>query len=277
MPDDATQNYHIEGLPFGTRGGMLIKHEFPADAEYVFKITPIAEGNMGQSNAPMGGIKGEQLEVTVDGERVKLFDWDNDMKGFAVRHWHPRRRPIPIKAGLHTVGVTFLATNYAPGNDLNNQFLRTTILSAPIPGFTFYPHVGQVRIDGPFDAHGATDTPSRRKIFVCRPTGREGRRSVRAARSSRRSRSARIRRPATAADVGTLMEFYVAGRNEGGTSISGIERAVRRLLADPEFVYRREARAGQRGAGARATASAISRWPRGCRSSCGAASPTTSC
>src|SRR5437762_288210 len=125
---------------------------------------------MGQSNSPMGEIKGEQLEVIVDGDRVHLFDWDNDMKGFAVRTGIPTPR-IAIKAGFHTVGVTFIATNYAPGNDLNNAFLRSTILSSPIPGFTRYPHVGQVRIDGPFDAKGAADTPSRRKIFVCRPTG----------------------------------------------------------------------------------------------------------
>src|SRR5436309_423216 len=75
------------------------------------------------------------------------------------------------KISRHTVGITFIAPNYAPGNDLNNAFLRSTILSSPIPGFTRYPHVGQVRIDGPFDAKGAADTPSRRKIFVCRPTG----------------------------------------------------------------------------------------------------------
>src|SRR5207244_11549648 len=106
----------------------------------------------------------------VDRDRSTLFNEDNDLKGFAVRTGIPTPRS-PIKAGFHTVGVTFIATNYAPGNDLNNAFLRSTILSSPIPGFTRYPHVGQVRIDGPFDAKGAADTPSRRKICVCRATG----------------------------------------------------------------------------------------------------------
>nr|AAY89278.1 hypothetical protein [uncultured bacterium BAC10-10] len=237
VPDDSTQNYHIDGLPFGTRGGMLIKHEFPADAEYVFKITPIAEGNMGQSNSPMGQIKGEQLEITVDGERVKLFDWDNEMKGFAVRTGIPTPR-IPIKAGLHAVGITFLATNYAPGNDLNTAFLRSTILSSPIPGITLYPHVGQVRIEGPYEAKGATDTPSRRRIFVCRPTGAKDEEACARQIVTTLAKRA-FRRPPTPQDVGTLMEFYLAGRNEGNFD-AGIERAVRRLLADPEFVYRRE-------------------------------------
>ena len=70
MPEDVTQNYHIEGLPFGTRGGMLIKHEFPADAEYVFKVVPVNEGQHGQANGPSARSRARQLEVTIDGERV---------------------------------------------------------------------------------------------------------------------------------------------------------------------------------------------------------------
>ena len=81
VPDDATQNYHVQGLPFGTRGGTLIEHEFPADGEYVFKIVPVFEGNMGQANDPFGQIQGERLAVTIDGRQVKLFDWDKEMRG----------------------------------------------------------------------------------------------------------------------------------------------------------------------------------------------------
>ena len=81
VPDDATQNYHVEGLPFGTRGGTLIEHEFPADGEYVFRIVPVFEGNMGQANDPFGQILGERLVVTIDGQQVKLFDWDKEMRG----------------------------------------------------------------------------------------------------------------------------------------------------------------------------------------------------
>ncbi|MEP7304624.1 MAG: DUF1592 domain-containing protein [Acidobacteriota bacterium] len=252
--DDATQNYHVEGLPFGTRGGTLIEYEFPADAEYIFRIVPIFEGNMGQANDPFGQIQGERLAVMIDGQQVKLFDWDKEMRG-TPRSGVPTRA-IPVKAGRHNVGVTFLANNYAPDNNINDVFLRATIETGGIPGYLFFPHVGKVRIEGPFNASGASDTPSRRKIFVCRPTSPSAlRRDSPEANGSgpaagltedacaRRivSTLARraLRRPVTSADVNMLMEFYTAGRR-AGTFDDGIEKALRRLLADPEFVYRPE-------------------------------------
>ena len=236
-PEDVSQDYHIEGLPFGTRGGMLMKHEFPADAYYVFQVFPINKGNMGGSGA-FGSVTGEQLEVTVDGEQVHQFDWDAELQNGQAVHAGANTEWIYIKAGLHTVGVTFLATNYAPGSDLNAKFLRSTIQTGNLPGMTFYPHVGRVRIEGPYDAKGAKDTPSRRKIFVCRPTGPKDEEAC--ARQIVTSLAKRaFRRPPTPQDVGTLMDFYLAGRNDGNFE-NGIERALRRLLADPEFVYRRE-------------------------------------
>jgi mono/diheme cytochrome c family protein len=153
---DTAQNYHIEGLPFGTRGGALIKYVFPADGDYTFKV----KGVTGYFQRVLGGIKGEQLEVTVDGERVKLFDWDKEI---ANTTGNGRATPrIPVKAGLHTVGVTFLATNDLPATELNRPFQRTMNTPGSIPGFLFYPHVGQVWIEGPYDAKGAADTSSRR-------------------------------------------------------------------------------------------------------------------
>jgi hypothetical protein len=116
VPSDTAQNYHIEGLPFGTRGGILIKYQFPADGEYTFKV----KGVTGYFQAVLGGVKGEQLEVTVDGERVKLFDWDKDISTTTGMGRSTQR--IPVKAGLHTVGVTFLATNDVPGSELNGRF-----------------------------------------------------------------------------------------------------------------------------------------------------------
>lgn len=233
VPPDTAQNYHIEGLPFGTRGGILIKYEFPADGEYSFKVTGIT----GYFQAVLGAIAGEQLEVTVDGERVKLFDWDREIKNTTGRG---RATPlIPVKAGLHTVGVTFLATNDLPGTELNRPFERTMNTPGSIPGFQFYPHVGQVVIEGPFNAQGASDTASRRKIFVCNPASAED--EIPCARTiiSTLAKQA-FRRPATANDMESLMEFYLAGRSEGGTFDAGIEGALQRLLADPEFIYRGE-------------------------------------
>ncbi len=233
VPADTAQNYHIEGLPFGTRGGILIKYQFPADGEYVFKVRGVA----GYFNAVLGGIKGEQLEVTVDGERVKLFDWDREI---ATRNKLGGETPhIAIKAGLHTVGVTFLATNDVPGSELNKPFLRTMNTPGEIPGFLFFPHVGQVVIEGPHGAQGASDTASRRKIFVCRPASPRDEGACARTIISTLVKHA-FRRPAMAADLELLMEFYLEGRNEGGNFDQGIEAALQRILADPEFVYRGE-------------------------------------
>src|SRR5262245_29488410 len=171
LPEDTTQNYHVEGLPFGTRGGILIPHEFPSDGEYSIKVVPVNRGLMGGSQA-FGEVRGEKLEVLLDGERLGLFDWDREVTPkSATGQTGTVDLRFSVKAGLHIVGVTFLATHYAPTLDLNDQFLRTTIETGGLPGFTFYPHVGSLRIDGPFNATGAADTASRRKIFICKPAG----------------------------------------------------------------------------------------------------------
>jgi hypothetical protein len=233
VPADTAQNYRVEGLPFGTRGGMLIKYQFPADGEYTFKV----KGVTGYFQRVLGGIKGEQLEVTVDGERVKLFDWDKEIQNTTG---NGRATPrIPIKAGLHTVGVTFLATNDLPATELNRPFQRTMNTPGSIPGFMFYPHVGQVWIEGPYDAKGATDTASRRRIFVCRPASarEEGACADRIISSLAKHA---FRRPANPADLESLTKFYLAARNDGGSFDDGIEAALQRILADPEFVYRGE-------------------------------------
>jgi mono/diheme cytochrome c family protein len=237
VPADTAQNYHIEGLPFGTRGGILIKYQFPADGEYTFKV----KGVTGYFQAVLGGVKGEQLEVTVDGERVKLFDWDKEIANTTGNGKSTQR--IPVKAGLHTVGVTFLATNDVPGSEVNRPFQRTMNTPGSIPGFLFYPHVGQVWVEGPYNAKGASDTAARQKIFVCRPTS--GKDTAKDDTACARTIASSLikhafRRPATPADVARLMEFYQAGRTDGGTFDDGIEAVLQRVLADPEFVYRLE-------------------------------------
>jgi cytochrome c5 len=233
VPADTAQNHHIEGLPFGTRGGILIGHQFPADGEYAFNV----KGVTGYFQAVLGGITGEKLEVLVDGERVHLFDWDKEISNTTGRgRWTPR---IPITAGLHRVGVTFIATNDIPGSELNKPFQRTMNTPGSIPGFLFYPHVGQVTIEGPHDAKGAGDTASRRKIFTCRPSApREEEPCARTIVSALAKQG--FRRPIGAADLKVLMPFYHTGRGEGGRFDDGIEAALQRILADPEFIYRGE-------------------------------------
>lgn len=238
VPVDNTQNYHVEGLPFGTRGGGLIRHEFPADGEYAIRVYTVKKGNMGGSGA-FGGIRGEKLEISLDGERLGLFDWDRDIasdRGSGEPGTIDHK--FVAKAGLHTIGVTFLATNLAPLNDLNKAFLRTTIETGGIEGFTFFPHVGSVRIEGPYNSAGAADTPSRRKIFVCRPANASQEERCAQQIISTLARRA-FRQPATAEDLEGLMEIYNAGRKDVGFD-SGIEMALRAILAEPKFIYRVE-------------------------------------
>ncbi|HYK62714.1 MAG TPA: DUF1592 domain-containing protein [Bryobacteraceae bacterium] len=238
-PEDTSQDYHIEGMPFGTRGGLLAKHEFPADADYIFKVFPINKGNM-DNNTAFGEIRGEKLELLIDGERVKLYDWDTEIGRGAAVHAGSKDVKVPVKAGLHTVVVTFLATNYAPGNDLDEHFLRSTIETGGLPGYTFYPHVGKLTIQGPENAKGASDTASRKRIFVCRPANTSQEQTCARQIVSTLARRA-FRRPLTANDTETLMSFYQMGRNEGGDFEHGVEMALRRILADIEFVFRKEA------------------------------------
>jgi len=234
VPADTAQNHYIQGLPFGTRGGILIKYQFPADGEYSFKV----KGVTGYFQAVLGGVKGEQLEVTVDGERVKLFDWDREIANTTGNGKSTPR--VPVRAGLHTVGVTFLATNDVPGSELDKPFQRTMNTPGSIPGFLFYPHVGQVWIEGPYNSAGASDTASRKKIFVCRPTSAKDETTCARTIISTLVKHA-YRRPSTSSDMATLMDFYGSGHSEGGTFEEGIEAALQRILVDPEFVYRGEA------------------------------------
>jgi hypothetical protein len=244
VPEDTTQNYHVEGLPFGTRGGLQINHTFPSDGTYTFKVFSVNLGNMGNFR-PFGEIKGEQLLVYVDDKRIAKIDWD---KALGVNRRFDEEGSgqlktidvtLPLSAGEHKIGVTFLATNFAPGLDMNHAFERSTIETGGLPGFTFYPHIGSVRIDGPTDAKEATDSPSRKRIFTCHP-----------AKPSEEERCARdittklVRRAyrgySNAESVDALMGFYKIGRSNNGSFDNGIAAVVQRLLVDPKFLYRVE-------------------------------------
>ena len=237
VASDTTQDYHIEGLPFGTRGGLMVQHEFPADGDYVFKIFPINKGLM-DNNTAFGDMTGEKLELLVDGQRVHLYDWDKDVARGKPVHGGTADVHFQAKAGLHTVGVTFLATQLAPGQDLDQHFLRSTIETGGLPGFKFYPHVGKMEILGPFQPTGANESASHQKIFVCHPADASEETACAKRIVDTLARHA-FRRPVTAQDTETLMSFYQQGRNQGNFD-TGIERALQRVLADPEFVFRKE-------------------------------------
>ncbi len=238
VPSDTSQDYHIESLPFGTRGGLVVQHEFPADGDYVFKIFPINRGLM-DGNSAFGDMSGEKLELLIDDQRIHLYDWDKELAKGRPVHSGTADVHVPVTAGMHTVGVTFLATQFAPSLDLNEHFLRSTIETGDLPGFKFFPHVGKMEILGPFKAKGAAESESAKKIFVCRPSGPSDEEACAKKIVNVLARHA-FRRPITPDDTEALMTFYQQGRNEGNFN-TGVERALQRVLADPEFVLRKEA------------------------------------
>jgi hypothetical protein len=254
VAEDANQNFRIDGLPFGTRGGIKFTHNFPTDGEYNFKTFVITLGNMG-SDRPFGGINGEKLLVMIDGELVKEFDWDRDL-GLARRGSVEEEEDldgegvsndplptldvrVPVRAGAHEIGITFRATNFAPGLDMNNDFERSTIETGGIPGFTFYPHVGSVRVDGPYNSAGVSDTPSRQRILVCNPASISEETAC-AGRIINELAHRAYRGKHTADDEAELMKFFRIGREQGNSFDSGIEMVLQRVLTDPKFIYRIE-------------------------------------
>ena len=143
------------------------------------------------------------------------------------------------------LGVTFLQTNFAPVLDLDQHFMRDTVQTGPTPGFTFFPHVGTVRIEGPFNAKQAKDSASRRKIFVCTPTGAAD--EAACAREDRRRSLATkaFRRPAATGEVNALMEFYKdAARKEEASFENGIENGAGAPSRRPEVHLPHRSRAG---------------------------------
>ena len=230
-PGDTSQNEHIEGLPFGTRGGMLVRHNFPADGEYKFEIQNFGLGKY---------VPGEKLEFLIDGERVYLTDYVGVglSQGMSGEGDGSIIATIPVKAGSHQVGVTFLATNYRPSLDLIKQYERKSLENNSIPQLQYYPAVGLLRIQGPFTPERPEDSRAMRKILTCRPANASQEESCAKQILSTLARRA-YRRPTTPQDMEWMWGFYQEGRREGSFE-DGIELALRRILASPQFLVRAE-------------------------------------
>lgn len=230
-PGDVSQNQHLEGLPLGTRGGFAVQHNFPANGEYTFHMQNFGVGNF---------LPGQQLELSIDGERVQLFDYTG--VGLNVGMGGDRdgalEITVQVAAGTHLVGATFIATHYRPELNMIRQFDRKSIENEPIPQLQNDPVVGLLKIMGPFNAERPTDTPSLRKVYVCHPANADEEPACARTILATLARQA-YRRPVNDADVAVLMEFYERGRAEGSFE-EGIEVALRRLLVDPEFLVRVE-------------------------------------
>jgi len=230
-PPDSSQNEHIEGLPFGTRGGMAVRHTFPSDGEYKFSVTNLGIGKF---------IPGEKLEFLIDNQRAAVRDY----KGVGLSANNSSDRDgeidvtIPVKSGSHVVGVTFLASNYAPSLDLIRQYERKSLEDNPIPQLEYHPAVGILRIQGPFNPKEPQDSPSLRKVFTCHPES-EAQESACAKEILGTLMRRAYRRPITDADWEWVQAFYLEGRREG-TFRDGIELGLRRILASPPFLVRAE-------------------------------------
>jgi mono/diheme cytochrome c family protein len=229
-----SQIRHVEGTPFGTRGGISVVHNFPADAEYVFRMTLVFTRNTFLFGSTMDG---EQLEVSVNGERAALLDinplmktGDNDL----------RTPPIKVKAGPQTISASFIKKGDGPIDDILQRPERSLAddFSGQIPGLTNPPHLRDLGIMGPYKATGVSETVSRRRIFTCRPTALNQEEPCAKEIISRLARQA-YRRPVSKESLEDLMHVYGEGRDYGNFD-SGIRMALQFVLANPEFIYRFE-------------------------------------
>ncbi len=238
IASDLGQDERIDGLPFGTRGGVLVDYHFPEDAEYVIEVMP---------DGPLR-VEPHQLEVTVDGERVELLTVGkapdpDDPRGLYVQTTDTLKVRIPIKAGPRQVGVAFVRKTSAEPEGIRKLYRRPFTGEGSGGDSRYQPYVESVTIAGPYEASGARpveETPSYARVFVCRPAGAVAADEAACARQilARLGRRA-YRRPVTGDDVERLLTFYERGRAQGSFE-TGIEMALRRLLVSPEFLFRIE-------------------------------------
>jgi mono/diheme cytochrome c family protein len=247
---DLSQNDHIEGLPIGTRGGLLVRYNFPVDGEYIIKPRLYRE----TVNIIRGLEVAHDLEITFDGERILLARFggrDDELANYfnptAAGDELEKRFQIrvPVKAGPHAVGVAFLKKSSAPTVELLQPFLRERIDPITPVGI---PEVDKVTIEGPFNVTGSGDSPSRRRIFTCRPTGSPGSAgspgsngALPCARTILTTLGRRAyRRPMTDAELERLLTFYRDGHAKEGRFEAGVENALAFMLVSPQFLFRFE-------------------------------------
>jgi hypothetical protein len=234
---DQSQNQHQDGLPLGTVGGIGVRYYFPLDGEYQFQV--------GLIRTNTEGIRGlelpHQLEISVDGERVFLgtVGGEADSGGGQVTARSDAtdarlRARVKVKAGSRLVSAAWIR-KIAEGTNRLRPFLRS---NAGTYDSTGRPHVKFLTVSGPFNPTGPGDTPSRRRVFSCRPTTAVAEEPC-ARRILTTLARGGYRRPVRAGDVETLLAFYRDGRKKG-TFETGIQLALRRLLASPSFVFRVE-------------------------------------
>jgi hypothetical protein len=223
VSEQLPQDDRVDGLPFGTRGGLAVQSFFPLDAEYTVDVetaSPVREQY--------------EIEVSVDGARAAVAAIGTGLgPGIGgppgVRSAEHAMFRLPVTAGPHLVGISFVERSAALDEGLVRRRMRSR---------GTLPAIAMATIRGPYQATGPGDTPSRRRIFVCRPsTAAEEEPCAQVILSTLTQRA--YRRSSTRADVADLMPFFEAGRAEGGFD-AGVQLAVERLLVSPQFLYRVE-------------------------------------
>jgi hypothetical protein len=241
VPQDESQDRHIEGLPVGTVGGRLIETTPPLDGEYQFQVR-LFRTNLGT----MRGLEyPHQLEISVDGQRVHLASFGGD-KEIAASSENPTTTGddvdgrftvrVPLKAGPRRIGVAFLEKTHALNTRRLQNYVRS---SSDTIDFSGLPHIDEILLSGPFNPTGPGDTPSRRRILSCVPASVAEEAGCATKILSALTRRA-YRGDVAPADIATIERFFHAGRKDRGTFEGGIDLALRRILASPKFIFRVE-------------------------------------
>lgn len=249
-------------LPFGTRGGTAVTHTFPVDGEY--SLTVKLQKTL--YSTVRGLAQPHDLEVRLDRRLVRTFtvggknitnpplsfaatlSWTPEWEAYANHADADLKLRFRAPAGAHTIGVAFIKKQFEP-EDVQ-QPNRAGWAFETDETYDGVPGVESVTVEGPFAVEGAGDTPSRRRILTCAPTGRAGGpgKPGTAGPDDERACARQIltplarrayRRPTAPDDIETLMTFFDAGRRDGDFE-GGIERALQRLLVSPDFLFRLE-------------------------------------
>jgi len=237
VPRTEAQLRHVAGAPIGTRGGVSVVHIFPADGEYRFRMMmhSIPTGQLYGSTT-----RGEQIEISVNGVRKALLDINPRMSEADPQGISIQTDPITVSAGPQRVSAAFIARAESPVDDLIKPIdytLADTQIGSAL-GVTTLPHLRELEINGPHTVTGVSDTVSRRRVFICRPTT-PAEEAPCAERIVRHLASTAFRRPVTGDEVKGLLGFYETGRKEGDFEL-GVRNALQAVLASPQFIFRLE-------------------------------------
>lgn len=233
----ASQLEHVPGTPFGTRGGMSVMHNFPADGEYNIRVLLFATA----TGRFFSNVEDEEVEVSIDGERIALLEVDSEMSEADETGLNLTTGRVFVKAGPHRVAVAFV-NKHSPIVEDDIREIHQTMVDSDAPNtndLTIYAHIREFEVSGPFNVSGVSDSAPRRAVFTCRPLS-PAEETPCAREIIQQLARKTYRRPVTYEDMEGLMLFYGQGREKGGDFESGIRSALHAMLTSPYFVFKLE-------------------------------------